>query len=450
MPRFSCATVLRQNRSVRSTQIDPSTAFTLVELLVVIIFIGVLLACLLPSLSQARRRSVASKLAADAAVNYAAPAAAARTSATAAGDVNHDNGRGAGAPIRPAAHVKKFDADVTVTPRLSVGTAEPESIYEVNFKTKMEVRPATVEGMAFPTAAGTVLEHEVLFPLPPQIISLADLTVKLNGEPSNAMFLRGDKLVWHGRIDPAGPAAFECAYSAVGKGVFTLETPPGKIVDEFRIALRANGSDVRMLELSLQPTSLKRVDGATQYVWDYPRLMFGRPIALDVLGVAPIDRLGELRWLGPMSVIVLGIVVGLFAHAFGLEHFDRWMLLLVLGTFAGAYPLMYFLQELIPLNVAMFLCGGGVLLVILIRTATVIGVRYAIPGVALPAGLIMWLTLTAAVRPQYQGILLTALALGLFTIAMLLAPRLHAMRAAMRDALEHAAPPPPPIEAALG
>jgi prepilin-type N-terminal cleavage/methylation domain-containing protein len=446
MRRFRCATALRRDRSIRSTRSDPSTAFTLVELLVVIIIIGVLLACLLPSLSQARRRAVASKLAADAAANYAAPAAA---QTVVAGDVNHDNGRAAGAPARPAAHVKKFDADVVVTPRLSVGTAEPESIYEVNFKAKMDVRPATVEGAPAPAGATPGGENEVLFPLPPQIISLAVLTVKLNGEPSDAVFLRGDKLVWHGRIDPAGPAAFECAYSAVGKGLFTLETPPGKIVDQFRIALRANGSDVRMLELSLQPTSLKRDGAATQYVWDYPRLMFGRPIALDVLGVAPLDRLGELRWLGPLSVIVLGIIVGLFAHAFGLEHFDRWMLLLVLGVFAGGYPMMYFLQEFIPLNVAMLACGGGVLLVILWRTATVIGLRYAIPGVALPAGLIMWLTLTAAIRPQYQGILLTSLALGVFTVAMLLAPRLHAAQAALREALAKATPPPP-AEAALG
>jgi hypothetical protein len=123
------------------------------------------------------------------------------------------------------------------------------------------------------------------------------------------------------------------------------------------------------------------------------------------------------------------------------------MLLLVLGTFAGAYPMMYFAQEFIPLNVAMLVCGGGVLLVILVRTATVIGIRYALPGVAIPAGLIMWLTLTAAVRPQYQGILLTGLALGLFTIAMLLAPRLHAARAALRKAFT---PPPPPLEPALG
>jgi hypothetical protein len=83
----------------------------------------------------------------------------------------------------------------------------------------------------------------------------------------------------------------------------------------------------------------------------------------------------------------------------------------------------------------------------------VIGVRYAIPGVALPAALIMWLTLTAAIRPQYQGILLTGLALGLFTVAMLLAPRLHAARAALREAIAKAAPAlpaSPPIQPTLG
>jgi len=42
------------------------------------------------------------------------------------------------------------------------------------------------------------------------------------------------------------------------------------------------------------------------YLDDYKRLLFGGPIALDVLGVAPIDRLGELTWLGPASVVVFG------------------------------------------------------------------------------------------------------------------------------------------------
>jgi hypothetical protein len=96
-----------------------------------------------------------------------------------------------------------------------------------------------------------------------------------------------------------------------------------------------------MLQLSLQPTRLVRGNGHTVYTWDYKRLLHGRHIALDVLGIAPIDRLGELTWLGPASVIVFGFLLGLVAHAFNLRDFDRWMLLLVLGTFTGAYPLMY-------------------------------------------------------------------------------------------------------------
>ncbi len=92
------------------------------------------------------------------------------------------------------------------------------------------------------------------------------------------------------------------AYSAVGKGLYNLQTPPCGILDTFHIDLTAVGSDVRMLELSLQPTKYVRGAGQTVYTWDYKRLLFGRPIALDVLGIAPIDRLGELTWLGPASV----------------------------------------------------------------------------------------------------------------------------------------------------
>ena len=62
-----------------------------------------------------------------------------------------------------------------------------------------------------------------------------------------------------------------------------------------------------MLELSLQPTKYVRGNGQTIYTWDYKNLLLGRPIALDVLGIAPIDRLGELTWLGPASVVIFGL-----------------------------------------------------------------------------------------------------------------------------------------------
>src|SRR6266542_2090924 len=130
---------------------------------------------------------------------------------------------------------------------------------------------------------------------------------------------------------------------------------------------------VRMLELSLQPTRYARANGRTVYTWDYKRLMFGRPITVDVLGIAPIDRLGELSWLGPMSVVVFGLILGLVARAYQASAVDRWTLLMMIGTFTGAYPLMYFAQEFIPLRSAMLISAGAVLAVIGIRAVRDLG-----------------------------------------------------------------------------
>jgi hypothetical protein len=207
--------------------------------------------------------------------------------------------------------------------------------------------------------------------------------------------------------------------------------PPDGILDQFRIKLTANVSDVRLLQLSLQPTSLARTSDATTYTWDYKRLLFGQPVRLDVLGIAPIDRLGELTWLAPVSVFVFGLLVGLFVHAVQATQFDRWMLLLTVGTFAGAYPLMYFAQEYIPLETAVLASAGVALAIIGVRAVTLMGVRLALVGVVVPAAAILAVTLTAAVVPRLQGILLTAEALGFFIVAMMLIPRLRIVQAAI-------------------
>ena len=138
----------------------------------------------------------------------------------------------------------------------------------------------------------------MLLPLPPQIISLADLEVAVNNQPSESVEIRGDKLAWFGTL-PGESTPMSIAYSAVGKGLYNLQTPPSGILDTFHIDLTAVGSDVRMLELSLQPTKYVRGKGQTVYTWDYKRLLFGRPIALDVLGMtarqAANGGVGDLR-----------------------------------------------------------------------------------------------------------------------------------------------------------
>jgi hypothetical protein len=217
--------------------------------------------------------------------------------------------------------------------------------------------------------------------------------------------------------------AMTIGYSAVGKGLYKLQTPPAGILDTFHIDLTAVGSDVRMLELSLQPTKYGRENGQTVYTWDYTHLLFGRPITLDVLGVAPIDRLGELTWLGPGSVVVFGLFLGLLGRAFPIRNFDRWMLLLLLGAFTGAYPLMYFAQEFVPLEAAIVGSAAIVLTIIAVRAATIMGMRLAMLGAVLPASVILAVTLVSAVHPRLQGVLITITALAAFVAAMALMPR---------------------------
>jgi hypothetical protein len=124
-------------------------------------------------------------------------------------------------------------------------------------------------------------------------------------------------------------------------------------------------------------------------------------------------------------VIVFGLLVGLVVQAAQVPRFDRWMLLLTVGTFTGAYPLMYFAQEYIPLEAAVLASVGVALVIIGVRAVTLMGVKLALAGVLLPAATILGITLAATVMPRLQGILLTAQALGFFIVAMMLIPKLR-------------------------
>src|SRR5215831_1530434 len=94
-------------------------AFTLIELLVVVAIIAILAALLLPALSTAKKKALRNSM--NAAASAQATAAAPAT----------EPGRPAATALqqRPLAVVKSFNATVSLKPGLSVGAAEPESIY---------------------------------------------------------------------------------------------------------------------------------------------------------------------------------------------------------------------------------------------------------------------------------------------------------------------------------
>jgi hypothetical protein len=122
--------------------------------------------------------------------------------------------------------------------------------------------------------------------------------------------------------------------------------------------------------------------------------------------------------------VVFGFLLGLVANAFYIQNFDRWMLLLVLGTFTGAYPLMYFAQEFIPLYDAILISSSVVLVIIAIRSITIMDLRLALLGIVLPAAGILAIAILAAIQTRLQGLLITGTSLIFFVVAMLLIPRL--------------------------
>ncbi len=134
--------------------------YTLIELLVVILIIGVLIGLLLPAVQSAR----------EAARQSALKSAPPEQGAAAFAPATQQTGAEPTAPVTPA-KIMSLQAEVTLTPRLSVGTVMPVSIYEARFRGNIEARsPTDKESECLVSLP--LPPQRVSFPRPPQRVSL--------------------------------------------------------------------------------------------------------------------------------------------------------------------------------------------------------------------------------------------------------------------------------------
>src|ERR1041384_7810125 len=123
-----------------------SYAFTLIELMVVVAIIALLAALLLPALSAAKKKALQASM-------------KARPAAEPPGQRPNIPQAAAAPPARSLAIVKNFSATISLQPGLSIGTADPESIYTARLAAKFQAFNPVGNG-----------ESEIQLPLPPQII----------------------------------------------------------------------------------------------------------------------------------------------------------------------------------------------------------------------------------------------------------------------------------------
>ena len=317
-------------------------------------------------------------------------------------------------PAAAQAVIRSYNAWIELMPRLSIGTPTPESIYQLDFKASIEAEPASGD-----------VQSQILLPIPPEIVSLSNLEYKINGERCDDFSLREGYLVLQGRLVENEPSQVEVTYSAVGKGIFILGKPAGRVVDVFKASLVTHKSDIRMLELSLQPNEVEHGANITTYKWDYPRLLVARPIIIDVLGISAVDMLGELTWTGPVAVAIFALLYVTIALASKPEKFSFWTMMLVTGCFSAGFPLMYFMQEYNSLGVAVSLGTAVVTLIVAWRTISLFGWRVGmIAGVGLPV-VTMLLTVGAALAEKVstRGTFLTIEAIVFLVLAMIYLPK---------------------------
>ena len=271
-------------------------------------------------------------------------------------------------------------------------------------------------------------ECQIDLPLPPKIISLAEVDFRVNGQPSEGFHLEANHLIWEGPLNVGKTRQDRRqlfrhrqgglhARKTVRENHRSVPHGPGRQPQQHpHVGTLAAAEQARALQrqhhlhLGLQSPGRGPPD-RHRHAWHRG---LGPPRRADLAGTVERARLRN-----PLRIARLG-------H--DPEKLNVWLVILVAGCFAGAYPMMYFLQDFTDLTAAVALANVVVLTVIGWRVISLFGFwRGLFGGIVLPA-VLMGLTLAATIqaKPAMQGVLLTVMGIFGLVTAMILLPRAQA------------------------
>ena len=274
--------------------------FTLIELMIVVVIIGILSAVLVPNLA---RRFAADK---DLAPTEASgPPASAGQAALPAGEPE--------LPGRPP-RLESLDAEIDLDTGHRLDGLRVQTLYEAHFRGTFEWRAAQ---------AGPV---RLAFPFPAGVLGASEVSLELEDnssfrEPPGVIYaLQG--LYWSG-VPPAETFRTRVTYRASGSERFSYRLPGDGRTPRVRVELRLRGEDTyRVPGTSLPPTT----EQDRTLVWEFANLVTQhRDLSVELPAVMhPVGRVMLLAKLAGVAVFLFGAGFWYMAETRQPGHLNRF------------------------------------------------------------------------------------------------------------------------------
>ncbi len=294
-------------------------AFTLIELLIVVVIISFLAAVMIPAMLRQLDHGRQSAPVAGRQLSQAAPSASAASADGAAG----------------AAHIESTDVSVDLRASQVLDDGAVHTDYEAAFRGTFVIRNTS------PASA----ELSFSFPFPPALREARDVSLRLRERdgtltepPAESVSYRRTGVRWSGAVPAGQSATVVVAYLARGRDAFQYDAAGGEPGNarsgQVRFALHYTG--VRPV---VPPGSLQPAEAAPGYlVWRFSGIITDQPILVELpAGSTPLGRLILLCQLAGLAVLLFGVGFWYLSEGQlpgGLDHFRLGHFLLLALTYS--------------------------------------------------------------------------------------------------------------------